>query len=97
LNNEIESNLDAKLETLLTGALGQRDTADSITSSFGIGKPYLVYFVTGMIYSNLQIYFVDLYKSKGMAEEQVLRDDWEIYWKKNVKSIIEKLENIYSL
>jgi len=96
MNDDIQENLDAHLRKLLEGALRQRDMVD-LTPSFGIGKPYLVYFVAGIIYSDLQIHFVDLYKSKGMAEEKVLRDDFQAYWKKNVESIIKKLEDIYGL
>jgi len=96
MNDNIQENLDAYLRKLLEGALRQRDAAD-MSPAFGIGKPYLVYFVAGMIYTDLQKYFVDLYKSKDMAEENVLRDDWQVYWNKNVKSIIKKLEDIYGL
>ena len=96
LNDDIQENLDAELRRLLEGVLRQRDMVD-LTPSFGVGKPYLVYFVLGIIYTNLQIHFVDLYKSKGMAQEKILRDDFHAYWKKNVESVIKKLEETYGL
>lgn len=94
---EIESRLDAELNQKLKGAISEKNTVFNVTTSMGIGMPHLVPFVTGMIYVNLQNFMVDLYKSKGIAEDELLKKDLVYFWKKNVKQITEKLTKIYEL
>ncbi len=96
MDDDIQANLDAYLRKLLENALRERDSADA-APAFGVGKPYFVYFILGILYADIQTYFVDLYKSRGIATEETLRADFQPYWKKNVESIIKQLEEIYGL
>jgi len=97
LNDEIKSDLDKECDRLLNGIREQKDTVMKITLSMGVGHAYLVHFVLGIIYANLQTYFHDLYTNKGMAQEHILRADWETYWKDNYTSLTDKLKSLYGL
>lgn len=97
MENEIEIEIDKQLNIKLQGIIKQKKTTLNVSNTFGIGTPYLVPFVTGIIYTSLQNFMVDFYKSKGIAYDELLKKDWEYFWKKNVKSIMEQLTKIYEL
>lgn len=81
MDDTIKSQLDVECVRLLEGIKSQKDPVLRITESMGVGYPHLVPFVLGIVYAELQRYFKDLYVTRGMAQEDLMRNDWDAYWK----------------
>ena len=97
MDDEIKLDLDKECTRLLVGVKGQKNSVLRITQTMGIGYPHLVPFVLGIVYAELQRYFKDLYVTKGIAQEDRLRTDWNTYWKGKYTSLSDELKTIYGL
>ena len=91
MDDEIKSDLDKECIRLLNEVDKQRFVSLEISDIMNIKFPDLVPFVAGIIYTNFEKYFKDLYIAKGISQENKMQADWVSYWQEKYPLLIDEI------
>ena len=97
MDTGIKLDLDKECTRLLNELNKQHPDAVEFSKSVGITPSDLAPFVAGIVYVNFEIFFKDLYLTKGISQENRMDKDWVNYWQEQFPLLINDIKKIYRL